>query len=354
MAARARWVVWSALVLLAAACTGGGAPEPAPTPAPTPTVSVTPGAAEPEGLRVVVVLPLADERPAGPVEIRAAVGDLRVATRDDIAELRVMQPDGPAFVADLVALAAAEGYDLVCAVGAGARAAVVEVAADHPEVRFCALPGGASEGAPGNVHLLELAREEAAYLAGAAVAARIAPPPQLEEGEPQPVPLGLVAPSGAVWSSAERAAFELGVRRRIDRPLELRVATAAPDDLATRGTELLEGGVSVVVGAAGVPLAALQEAAASGGGLAVATIDGRATIDGPTTAVLAIVRLDIGVALETAVRALVDGEAPEPAVLGVAEGAISVAAGGAPRAEEALHEARAAADDLAEGRVTVR
>jgi hypothetical protein len=37
----------------------------------------------------------------------------------------------------------------------------------------------------------------------------------------------------------------------------------------------------------------------------------------------------------------------------VAEGAVGVAAGGAPRAEAAVAAARAAADDLAEGRVTV-
>lgn len=351
MSGRARRAALAALALVVVACTTGG--EPAPIPAPTAAPTPTPTTPEQEGLRVAVVLPLAGEQPTGPAEARAAVGDLRVATRDDLLELRAVQPDGPAFVRDLVALLAGQGYDLVCAMGAGAREAVLELAADHPEVRFCVVAGGGPEDAPGNVHLLDIALGEAAYLAGAAVGATIAPSPLLEEGEPRPVPVGLIGPTGSAPSTAERAAFEQGVRRGVDRPLDVRVVTAASEDLASRIAELVDGGAPVVVGGPGVPLAALQQGAADADGLAVATVDARATIDGPTTAVLAIVRLDLRVALEMAVRALVDGEPPGVARLGVADGAVGVTAGGATRAEAAVTAARAAADDLAEGRVTL-
>lgn len=345
------WLIVVGAVL--SACTPGGEVQPAPSP--SASVSSPEVATEPEGLRVGVVLPLESVRPLGPDAVRAAVGDLRVATRDEVREYRVLQPDGPAFVGDLVALLADEGYDLVCAVGPGAVDAVLPVAVDHPELRFCALPAASVEGAPANLHLLDVRVDHAAYVAGAAAGAAISPPPELGEEPPSALQPGVVGDPAMMPAERQTAAFQAGIRRATAREVE--VTFGLPSEAAASTAEqtrfILEAGGEVVYGTAGASLDGLLAGAADAGGLVVALVDPRAPIAQPPPELLASVALDLQIALEVAVRAVIGGAPAEPAVFGAGDGTVTVLSGGAPSSPQAVTAGEAALDDLAVGRVTL-
>ncbi len=339
-----------AVVALATACTRT-TPEATPSSAPD-MASPTAPAAEPGGLRVAVVLPASGAQPIGAAGLRAAAGDLRADSGDEIGELRLVAPDAAEFVADIVDLLADEAYDLVCAIGDAAEEAVLAVAADHPDVRFCAAPSTSQEPAPPNVDLVVWRMDEVAYVAGAAAAEGIAPPVGIEEPTPQP---GLVGDPAVVAIDRQAPAFVAGMERRVSAPIQLTlgVPTADEESTAQQTRFILEAGGQVVFGAAGASFEGLLRGAAEAGGLAVTLLDVEARVEDPPTALLAVVQFDAGLTLERIVRAVLDGTPPATTSLGVAEGALSIVAGGAPRSPQAVAAGMLAIDDLAAGRIAL-
>jgi basic membrane lipoprotein Med (substrate-binding protein (PBP1-ABC) superfamily) len=347
-------IAWLTVVAaLLSACRPGGDVPPAPTPSPSATSVVA--STEPDGLRIGVVLPLEGVRPLGPDAVRAAVGDLRVATRDEVREYRVLQPDGPLFVADLVALLADQGYDLVCAVGPGAVDAVLPVAVDHPELRFCALPSAPVEGAPANLQVLDVRADHAAYVAGAAAGGAIAQQPDFGEDPPSALQPGVVGDPSVVPPGPQTAAFQAGLRRSTTREVQVGFADVSDDPEAgttDRTRAILVAGGEVVYGSAGASLDGLLDGA-EGEGLVVALVDPRAPVVEPPPELLASVGIDLQVPLATAVRAVIAGSPADPVTFGAGEGIVTVVPGGAPSSQRATAAGEAALADLGTGRITL-
>jgi hypothetical protein len=165
---RARWrpvAASLAVVLALAACTSADQQATRPPPAPEPPPAPSPTTA---GIRVGFVLPPAasDED-----DQRAQLaGDLQLVSAlrgEGISEVRTLEPDGPAFVADLASLLADRGTDLVCVLGPGAQRVVAPLAIRHPHLRFCAVPGGSTD-PPENVAVVDVRFEELGHLLGVA------------------------------------------------------------------------------------------------------------------------------------------------------------------------------------------
>ncbi|GGI08911.1 hypothetical protein GCM10011354_31450 [Egicoccus halophilus] len=157
-----------AVVLGPAGCTG---PQPEPVPVPAPEPPPAPTAA---GLRAAVVVPPV----AGPGDPQAAqlraLGNVSAhRLPDGVGELRMVTPDGPAFVGDLARLFARRGTDLVCLVGDDGGRLATELAERHPRTRFCVVPATAAPGAdrPDGVWLVDVRFEELGHLVGVAAAA---------------------------------------------------------------------------------------------------------------------------------------------------------------------------------------
>lgn len=128
---------------------------------PTPTATAAPG------MRVAVVLPPADSAP--PRERAQARREIEeeADTLEGVTEVRTVQAADATFVRDLLGLLARDDYDLVCAFGAGAGAAVAAVAPTYPRTSFCATAATPSAPAP-NVIVVDVRVEEGAYLSGLA------------------------------------------------------------------------------------------------------------------------------------------------------------------------------------------
>jgi hypothetical protein len=163
--ARGRLVAASlAAVLALAACTSADERATRPPPAPEPPPATSPTA----GIRVGFVLPPAasdedDQR-------TQLASDLQVVSAlrgEGVSEVRTLEPDGPAFVADLAALLADRGTDLVCVLGPGAQRVVAPLAIRHPHLRFCAVPAGSTD-PPENVAVVDVRFEELGHLLGVA------------------------------------------------------------------------------------------------------------------------------------------------------------------------------------------
>ena len=227
-----------AVALLLVGCTTSS-PDPSPSPSPTATTTApTPSATTPPPGRVAVVVAPEPELTAAAAEI----GTRGVAGRMlDDGELRVVTADDRSFLPDMASFLAAEGYDLVCVVGAGAEAAVRDVAASSPSTRFCAAPARPDD-MPANVLPIDLRVEELGYLAGIALAADGAGPETA------------VVASPTTWAPARvRAGFEAGlaaggVASPTVRPVgPVRDAEGAAEQVVG----LLEIGVSAVLSLTG-------------------------------------------------------------------------------------------------------
>lgn len=197
-----RAVAAAAVCLLAlglGACTGGG--QDTVTPAPTPSPAATPA----ELTSAAVVLP-----PRGSISEEAAdtlerAIETTVSAADSDVALRVVQPDGPEFVAGIAGLLADDGFDLVCVLGQAGTAAVATLALQQPGTRFC-MVGPVDEG-PENLWAPALRHREAAWLAGVAAA--------LADGSG---PVGMIFREGQPALSAKRASFDLGFAAAAERP----------------------------------------------------------------------------------------------------------------------------------------
>lgn len=339
------------LVVLVAACTTtppDASPSPTPTAASSSTVpdldptTPTPG-------RVAVVI--APEPPlaaaAAEIGVRGAVSRML----GDV-ELRVATADSATFVADLAGFFTSEGYDLVCVVGAGAEAAVRQLAATSPSTRFCAAPASA-DGMPDNVLAIDLRVEELGYLAGVALA---------EEGMSGPA--GLVT-SRVTWAPDRlEAGLVAGLAAGgVESPTVRTVGPIDDEEMVEQVTALLEEGfegilsftgtldatvvtvvdeVPVVVpepsppptedptGAEGTdpPSPQPTESEPSFAGL-VAGPEARPTEDGAATSeqLLAILELHLEEAVALAVSRHVEGWDTTPASVGLADGAFRVDVG---------------------------
>lgn len=318
-----RLLVLLLVTLVAGACTASG-PRPSPSPSPSPAVPSPAGTSASSGPRLAVVLPPASARPPGErSELRAAVEELARRHDDDLVGLRVVQPDTPTFVADTTALVAERGADLVCVLGAGSGAVVLEVAPAFPTTRFCATPAAApAEEVPPNVLLVDVRVEELAFLAGAA--ARLAAPmaaPGFVAGEPEHA------------IDRQREAFIAGINAVAEEPVTPYVGFPAGD--ADRAFELaraqFEAGAVVIYSAAGPGDAGVLRAATATDRFVIGPRATLAGDDGIPAQVLLTVDTDPTVGVEVALRRALASWEGGRATVGLAEGAIEVAAGAADR-----------------------
>lgn len=311
------------VLLLATACT---TEPPRSEPSPSPTVAAEPSPTSSRGLQMAVVLPPATVRSEAQLAaVREEAERLRDTRRDEVASVRIVQPDAPAFTQDVVAVLAEGGADLVCVLGPGAGAAVTAVAPSFPSTRFCATPAIAeAEAIPGNVLLIDLRVEEIAYLAGVAA--------QLTSGQGSP---GFVAGETQYATDRQRQAFGAGINAVAEEPVV--PYTGFPVSDADRAFELAApryaAGVATIYTVAGDADAGVRRAAQREGGLVIGSL---LTLvpdpdEPPPVAVLMTTsqRLDIGlgIAMDRAVDAWSGGLAS----VGLAEGALDVAGGGSSR-----------------------
>lgn len=227
----------AALVLTAGvACTD---PEPDVDPPPPPAPSPEPAPTAPP--RTTVVLPPLSG-PGDPLALELET-QLGAAGSQRDTEVQVLRADDEAFVADLVALFATRDRDLVCTLGAGARAVALDAADRYPGRRFCALGVPAPEELPAAVSVVEVRTEELGHLVGAALA-----------GEQ---PVGVVLESGRPGVDRFRQGLLAGLG---DTP----VVRAPVDEDRTAGeavAEVLAAGVGFVVLDAGAGAASAVAAA---------------------------------------------------------------------------------------------
>lgn len=367
------------LALLIAACTTS-APDATPTPSPTPSATSsttqdldpTPATAAPGRVAVVIA-------PDPPLAAAAAEIGVRGAPSRLLggAELRVATADSPAFVKDLTGFFTSEGYDLVCVLGAGAEAAVRQVASTSPSTRFCAAPASA-EGMPDNVLPIDLRVEELGYLAGIALAADGLTSPVgmvvSDSWPPQRLEAGLVAglAAGGVESPAVRAVGPI----------------RDEEEMVEQVTSLLEAGIEGMLSLTGAldatvvsvleevpisepepppptdgptdasptetPTAEPTESEPRHAGL-VAGPEARPTEDGAPTSdqLLAILELHLEEAVTLAVTRHVEGWDTTPASVGLAEGAFRVAIGDGERAEAVADALAGAQEDIRSGDIEV-
>lgn len=233
------------LAMVLAGCTTS-TPDPSPT-TPTPTPSSVPDASStPSPGRVAVVV---SPEPAFAAE--AAEDGTPDAVRDGLgdSELRVVTADDPSFVADLAGFFAAEGYELVCVVGAGADAAVRQVAPTSPTTRFCAAPAR-SRDMPDNVLAIDVRVEELGYVAGIALAA-----------DGRGGPTGVVT-SSTTWAPRRlRTGFRAGLEAGgVASPRVRSVGRVdGTEDVVEDVTTLLEQGVSGILSLTGELDAAVRD-----------------------------------------------------------------------------------------------
>lgn len=225
--------------LLVVGCTSATpGPDPSPSTGAATTPPVTPPSTPSPGRVAVVVAP----EPAL-AAAAAEIGSRGVATRmPDDAELRVVTADDASFVPDLATFLATEGYDLVCVLGAGAEAAVREVAPSSPSTRFCAAPARPADDLPSNVLPIDLRVEQVGYVAGVALAT---------DGAAGPV--GLVT-SRTTWAPSRiRAGLAAGLQAAGVASPDVRVVGPLADDEAAEEqvAVLLEAGSDGVLSLTG-------------------------------------------------------------------------------------------------------
>lgn len=347
------------LVVLAGACSPGSGPSPSPSPtAPAPG---SPTASEPVGVRVAVVLPLDGEAPLTTAGTRTAAEAVASDHEGELGEFRLVAPDGATFVGDIATVLAEQGYDLVCLVGDTAVDVVLRVAVPFPATRFCALPGpnvASDTELPENVLVLDHRIAEAAYLGG--VAAAQMPAPTRDEGDeddegPPPPPAGFIGDPTRPTTTRQRVAFEAGLTAGLGRGAAPRVTVSesAEEAIGAAARRHFTDGVPVLFTATGAADAAVLAAARDAGGTVVLHRD-RSRFDGEVPEeVLVWFLVDVARSLDVAVDRILEGWAGGFESLGLAEGAISVHAGGDPRGAAVAERVETVAGDIREGRTTV-
>lgn len=312
-----------ALLALLPACLRSA---PAPDPSPSPTAATTDTPSPVSGLRIAVVLPPASlVTDAETAATRADLAELRDRFGSDVASVRVVEPDTPAFVADVTDVVADGGADLVCVVGPDAGAVVLEAAPRFPTTEFCATPATAApEEVPSNVLLVDVRVEELAFLAGAA--ARLADPPRAP---------GFVAGESQYAIDRQRTAYTVGMNAVGGEPRTPYVGFPAGDE--PRGHELaapqFAAGVSVIYSTAGEADRGVLRAAEEADGLVIGS---RHTLLAdpdaePPEAVLLTTDVDLVVALELALSQVLGTWEGGLASVGLAEDALLLGPGGSPR-----------------------
>jgi hypothetical protein len=306
-AAVAGMVVASAVLL---GCTSGEQQEVAPPPVPAPPAETSP----PSGIRIGFVLPPAasDED-----EQRLQVaGDLQTigALRDEgVSDLRTLEPDGPAFVADLATWLAERRTDLICVLGPDAQRTVTPLAERHPHLEFCALPSGATD-PPENVTAVELRFEELGHLVGVTALAAAG------DG-----PIAAVVGSDRAGVARFRDGMRAGAAGEQlleSAPTDEQEVLAAVDDAVSLGARAL-----VLDVGAGAREAVSRAAAA--GVLVLAPSAVLASVEDPDVARATVLgwRLRWDVALRPVVGAMLDPEEEAPTSVGFADGLFLVSPG---------------------------
>ena len=247
----------------------GSVPEPAPGPRPGPApenppgpeIAVPPPAPEPPG--VGIALPLGEPEPesAGPI---GAVGET-YRSRTGAAFETVVPFSEEERLENLRLLARRGTLGVVAAVGDGYARAVDAAAAEFGEIRFVLLDAPPGPAAPA-VHAIELARDEAAFVLGAAAAwlageRRVALLVGAEGPESEAVRRGFLAG----WTHAGGAA---------PGPSVVAVSDSAagyedPALVEKTATVVVDGGAGVVVHFVGRGAAGVERVAGSKGAISL-------------------------------------------------------------------------------------
>jgi hypothetical protein len=257
---RRRWLLALAL-LLAVGCTGDGAGEEPTLPDPPPVEDT---AGPPSGRDVAVVLPAATELEVAVLDALAdRLDGLASELPDAVRELHVLRPDGPAFVGDLLELAAARDAQLACVLGEGTESLGDTVARRHGRTTVCVLPAEPpleqdDDAAPAAVRVPAPVFELGILVGTAARTAALSRrgPPGADDGEdedaPGPVVVGLVL--GGDELDADR--FRAGLLEGLGE-VEAIEAAAGDAEPAAAVAAVVAAGAEVVVldGAAGAAAA---------------------------------------------------------------------------------------------------
>jgi hypothetical protein len=293
----------SLLLVLLLALLGCNGEDPAPEPEPEPDPPRE--EASPSGLRFGVVLPPRDTAAADEIDADWLRLEELADDRDELAEVRVVVPDGAAFVGDVAGLLA-DDHDLVCVLGPDAGSVVTDLAERRAGTQFCGLPGDPEAEVPDNVTLVQLEVEELGHVVGAGLAA-------LVEDAPAQALLG------AGRTGLDR--FRLGMRAGFGDG-ELREATGELEDLEAELDEAVDGGVSAVLLDAGPEAGDIAERAAQElPTMAPATLL-------PREDAALVWRVRWGRVLEAMIEWQLDGELERPTTLGLGEEAFEVTPGG--------------------------
>jgi hypothetical protein len=311
-----------ALLLVLFACNGED-PSPDPDPEPDPPEEESAG---PSGLRVGVVLPPGDTAAADEIDAAWLRLEELADDRSELAEVRVVVPDGAAFVADVASLLAEDDYGLVCVLGDDGAEVAADLASRWAGTEFCALPGDPEAEVAENAMLVELEVEQLGHVVGTALAA-------LSGDEPAE------ALMGAQRTALDR--FRLGMRAGFGNG-ELREATGDLEDLEQELDEALDGEVSALALDAGPEGAQLAELAAA----ELPTLAPATLLEEEDAALVWRVRWDR--ALEAVIEWQLDGELERPASLGLEQDVFELSAGG--RSSSAMRAAvETVAGELARG-----
>lgn len=280
-----------------------------PPPQPAPVATAAPG---PSGVRVGVVLMPANR--VSEAESDRSRGELELLARSrrgEIASLRVVVPDTGLFAADVAALLADDGYDLVCVFGESGLRALDELVARFPATRFCVSSAGAAGGAPADADVFVVDHGQLGQLLGVAAAA-------LADGGR----IGLVRSGDRQDRLARREGLRTALATR-SQSLVLDLVSPEPADdvlVAEHVTTVTDAELDVlVVDGEGEVAGTLADLLSPSVLMPATSVGGSGT---PQVAVTWRVRVDAVVA--AAVTRMLAGEAPGEQVLGLTDGAFVV------------------------------
>lgn len=249
-------------LLLAVGCTGDGEGDEPGLPDPPPVEDT---AGPPSGRDVAVVLPAATELEAAVLDALAdRLEGLDRGLPDAVRRLHVLRPDGPAFVADLLELAAARDAQLACVLGEDTAVLADAVARRHGRTTVCVLPAEPplepeDDAPPVAVRIPAPVHELGVLVGTAARTAALARrgPVDTDDETPDPVLVGLVL--GGDELDADR--FRAGLLEGLGdvEAIEAAAGDATPADavaaVVAAGAEVvvLDGAAGAVAALAAVP-----------------------------------------------------------------------------------------------------
>jgi hypothetical protein len=307
---RARWRLAAAslaAVLALAACTAPAERAAPPPPTPEPPPVTTPAA----GVRVGFVLPpAASDEDDQRTQLAGDLQRVRALREEGISEIRTLEPDGPAFVADLATLLADRGTDLVCVLGPGAQRVVDPLAVRHPHLRFCAVPAGSSD-PPDNVTVVDVRFEELGHLLGFAASV------VTDDG---PVASILGSDRAGVTSLRD------GIRAGVGGRALLETAPTDEEGVLAAVDAAIDGGAEVLILDVGIAARTAVERAVAGGLLVLAPSAVLAELDVAEATVLSW-RLRWDVALRPVVASMLDPEVEVPGSVGLIDNVFLLASG---------------------------